>query len=58
MGRIDMILRWLFTCDDISIHYLHIVGKCDTRRIVEDCYTSVQGNDKAPEIIGALLGYS
>jgi hypothetical protein len=37
MGRISIILRWLFTCDDISIHYLHIVDICDTHRIVEDC---------------------
>jgi len=36
MGRIDIILHWLFTGDDISIHYLHIVDICDTHRIVED----------------------
>lgn len=36
MGRIGII--WLFTCDDNSIHYLHIVDICDRHRIAEDFY--------------------
>jgi len=56
MGRIGIILLWLFTCDDISIHYLHIVDKCDTHRIVEDCLSSSFWLHASTDIFDLITG--